>query len=151
MNAYLSHTRGAQQLRTLLLRLPLGLANAVAGVAYLAVAASSLVPKALRPTTGIVPGFAEHFAAYFVLGAVAVLAWKTRTPLWRLAVIHASLAAVLEVAQTAVQDAYPRSRTLPQVHWAVRWESLSWRIASTAVCGPAAGPQAQHDAHHQTP
>lgn len=107
MNAYLSHTRGAQQLRTLLLRLPLGLANAVAGVAYLAVAASSLVPKALRPTTGIVPGFAEHFAAYFVLGAVAVLAWKTRTPLWRLAVIHASLAAVLEVAQTAVPGRVP--------------------------------------------
>lgn len=83
-------------------RLPPVISRTLAALAYLAIGVASLVPKALRPTTGFMPGAAEHFCAYFVLGVITSLTVRERTSLWKLAVLNAVYAGVLEIGQLFV-------------------------------------------------
>ncbi len=70
--------------------------------AYLAIAVASLVPKQLRPTSGVVPGAIEHLAAYFVLGLLGAAILRGKISWWMLALCNAGLAAALEIAQLFV-------------------------------------------------
>ena len=83
-------------------RIPPNITRALAAAAYIAIGMASLVPKALRPSTGIIPGAAEHFCAYFVLGIVTALAFRERTSLRKLAALNAIYAGILEIGQIFV-------------------------------------------------
>jgi VanZ family protein len=94
-------------MRTLLQRLvALGLrppaTRALLAAAYVAIAVASLVPKQMRPTSGVVPGAMEHLAAYFVLGVLGAAVLRRRIPWWRLAWINTAWAGALESAQLLV-------------------------------------------------
>lgn len=78
------------------------LTRALLAAAYLAIAFASLVPKQLRPTSGVVPGAIEHLAAYFVLGCLGAVILRGRISWWMLALFNAAVAAALEIAQLFV-------------------------------------------------
>jgi len=78
------------------------ISRGMAAAAYVAIGMASLVPKELRPSTGVIPGAAEHFCAYFVLGLVTSLAVRERTSLWKLAALNAVYAGILEIGQLFV-------------------------------------------------
>jgi VanZ family protein len=70
-------------------------------VAYLMIAIASLVPHEYRPSSGVAPGAVEHFAAYFVLGLLSRLSFKSANAM-RLALFNAGFAGCLELLQLFV-------------------------------------------------
>lgn len=74
----------------------------LAAAAYVAIGMASLVPKELRPSTGMIPGAAEHFCAYFALGVVTAVACREGTSFWKLAALNAVYAGILEIGQLFV-------------------------------------------------
>jgi VanZ family protein len=87
LQAILAHVCRAPVMRILL------------AAAYVAIAAASLAPKAYRPTSGLVPGAMEHFAAYLVLGLLGAAILRGRIAWWQLALLNAAFAAALEAGQ----------------------------------------------------
>ena len=75
--------------------------RAAALAAYAAIAAASLVPRDYRPSSGVLPGAAEHAAAYFVLGLLTAAAARGKIALWRVVLFNVLFAAALELLQHA--------------------------------------------------
>lgn len=79
--------------------LPAGLKNAVLAAAYVAIAVVSLVPGQYRPSSGVLPGPAEHAAAYLVLGALSCLLRPSRLSIGAVTLANLVFAGVLEFLQ----------------------------------------------------
>ena len=72
-------------------------------IAVALIALLSLVPGNLRPHTGL-PGQAEHFIAYFVIGFVLAARFRTRTA-WLVVIVSlGAYAAGLEILQRWIPD-----------------------------------------------
>lgn len=96
----LQKPNGLQAILAQALRAPV--MRVVLAAAYVTVAAASLAPKTYRPSSGLVPGAMEHFAAYLVLGFLGAAILRGRIAWWQLALFNAAFAAALEAGQMFV-------------------------------------------------
>jgi VanZ family protein len=88
-------------------RTPLKTFKIIGGLALVAFAVLSLVPRPLRPHTGL-PGSLEHMAAYAIVGALLTVCYHKRSQPFIVAVALSLYAAILEIAQIWVPGRDPK-------------------------------------------
>jgi VanZ family protein len=77
------------------------------GLAVVAFAILSLVPRELRPHTGV-PGPLEHIAAYAIVGGLLTFGYHKRSQLFILVLFLSLYAAILEIGQIWVPGRDPK-------------------------------------------
>jgi VanZ family protein len=93
--------------RTWRWRTPLKTLKIIGGLVLVAFAVLSLVPRQLRPHTGL-PGPLEHMAAYAIAGALLTVCYQKRSQPFIVAVALSLYAATLEIAQIWVPGRNPK-------------------------------------------
>ena len=88
-------------------RTPLKTLKIIGGLVLVAFAVLSLVPRQLRPHTGL-PGPLEHMAAYAIAGALLTVCYHKRSQPFIVAVALSLYAATLEIAQIWVPGRNPK-------------------------------------------
>ena len=93
--------------RTWRWRTPLKTLKIIGGLVLVAFAVLSLMPRQLRPHTGL-PGPLEHMAAYAIAGALLTVCYQKRSQPFIVAVALSLYAATLEIAQIWVPGRNPK-------------------------------------------
>jgi VanZ family protein len=88
-------------------RTPLKTVKIAAGLAVIAFAVLSLVPRELRPHTGV-PGPLEHVAAYAIVGGLLTFGYHKRSQPFIVVFSLSLYAAILEIAQIWVPGRDPK-------------------------------------------